>query len=249
MNTWTDEQLMAYADGALPLPQADAIRRAAAADSMLRERIAVFAESRALLESAYAAKHDEPVPARLLALFDPEVVVAASRAAAQAPSAPIAASPTAARRRPFVPLALAASLVLALLVGLLVQRQADPVDKLQLVAALNDALLVAALETSASGVPMPDVEARREAMPLATWRDADGRYCRSFEVTRMQPEPISERGSACRSGDGQWLPQATAVASAAATDRYLPASVSATVPRQPLDPASEQRLLSRGWKP
>lgn len=249
MNTWTDEQLMAYADNALPLPQADAIRRAAVADSALRQRIAVFAESRALLESAYAAKLDEPLPPRLLALFDPEVVAAASRAAAQAASLPIAKSPTAVRRRSFIPLAMAASLLVAVVVGVLVQRQADPASAPVAVAALDDALLVAALETSASGVPVADSAASREAMPLSTWQAADGRYCRSFEVTRMEPEPVSERGSACRSDDGQWLPEATTVASAAGTDRYLPASGSAAVPRQPLDPASEQRLLSQGWKP
>jgi len=249
MNTWTDEQLMAYADNALPLPQADAIRRAAASDSALRQRIAVFAESRALLESAYAAKHDEPVPARLLALFDPEVVAEAGRAAPQSVTAPIAPATPVARRRRFLPLAMAASLLVAVVVGVLVQRQADPASAPVAVAALDDALLVAALETSASGVPVADPAASREAMPLSTWQAADGRYCRRFEVTRLAPEPVSERGSACRSGDGQWLPEATTVASVAGTDRYLPASGSAAVPGQPLDPAREQRLLAQGWKP
>lgn len=249
MNTWTDEQLMAYADNALPLPEADAIRRAAVSDSALRDRIAVFAESRALLESAFAAKLVEPVPARLLALFDPEVVAAANRAASPEPTMPAPARVPVMRRRPFLPLAMAASLLVAVVVGVLVQRQAGPASTPVTVAALDDVLLVAALETSASGVPIADQTASREAMPLSTWQSLEGRYCRSFEVTRLAPEPISERGSACRNGDGQWVLEATTVASAAATDRYLPASGSASVRGQPIDPAHEQRLLAQGWKP
>lgn len=236
--TFRDEDLMAYADDALPLPQAHAIRGAAAADPRLARRIAAFRASREGLAAAFAPTLTEPVPDRLLALFDADAVAAARDAQA---SATVPASSSSMRRRARVwPLALAASVLLTVLVSTL-HRQVP--------TATLDATVVAALEHNASGVPQADGEPMtREVLPLSTVVAADGRYCRDYEVTDLAPAtPASSRARACRGPSG-WEAATTTVAQAdAPVDAYVPASGSTPGAGRAVDPATEAALIAGGW--
>src|ERR1043165_5881394 len=98
MARFTDEELVAYADGELPPDRAKLIAEACAAEPQLAARVRLFNESRAALRDAFAQQAGEPVPERLLKVFDEQPTVV----------------PLPRRPRPsWIPLALAASIALA----------------------------------------------------------------------------------------------------------------------------------------
>ena len=111
MTTFTDEQLMAYADGELAGAERAAVETAIATDPALAARVESYRAGRRLLKQRFAAVAGEPVPQRLLDLLQPP---AASDKVV--PLRPRAAAPVTAprRTRPVWPMALAASLLLAL---------------------------------------------------------------------------------------------------------------------------------------
>ena len=247
-----DEELMAYADDALPLPRASEIRRAAAADPRLAARIAMFRASRDGLAAAFEPVLAEPVPERLLALFDAEAV-AAARAGADA-AAP-ASRPSAVRRpqsqprNRVWPLALAASVLLSVLVSTLHRQPVAPATVAA--AASLDALVVAALDRQPSGEPLAEGEPmQREVMPLSTVVADDGRYCRDYETTTLTAgaPPASQRARACRNPDGWVAVEVASVRPDAPVDAYAPASGSAAGRGgQPVDADTEAALIAGGW--
>ena len=249
MRSFTDEQLTAYADGELPAVEVQAIAEAARADAALARRIERFAGTRRVLERAFAATLDEPMPARLRELLDPasDKVVPLRR-------------PVAARAPRWMPAALAASVALA--VGLSLSnwwpgRGADAVA----IAGLppDAAALQLALESSASGVPVAGAAGgvRYEILPTSTLRTAQGGYCREFESS-LPDSGAQARGLACRGTDGAWATVAVATVGAAAApgagpDGYVPAAgdgpdFAAALGRPArLTPAEEQALISQHW--
>lgn len=258
-----DEDLMAYADGTLPLPQAEAIRRAAATNPTLAARIAMYRRSREVLQAAFSDTLDAPVPERLLALFDADADAVAAGSAArppEIPAPPLGAHRSSRRRARGWPLALAASVLLTVLVSVL-HRPADPADPadpaagsgagVPVAAALPlDALTIAALEQNLSGEPRTDGEpSTREVMPLATYVDGEGRYCRAYETTDFASgAPSSSRARACREGAG-WQASETSVAAIdAPVDTYAPASGQGGVAGQIVDAATEAALIAGGWQ-
>ena len=91
---WTDEELMAYADGQLGGERGARLAAAIAADAALRERVDALAAQRRRVAAAFADVLDEPVPDRLSALLTPPPVVdlAAERRRRAAPEPTPAAS-------------------------------------------------------------------------------------------------------------------------------------------------------------
>jgi anti-sigma factor RsiW len=61
----TDETLMAFADGELPLAQRIQVERAVAADPEAQARIAMFRETAALLRAAFVLDDDDHADAVL----------------------------------------------------------------------------------------------------------------------------------------------------------------------------------------
>src|ERR1043166_7943941 len=76
MARFTDEELVAYADGELPPERAKAVADGCAADPQVAARVRWFKESREALRNAFARQIEAPVPERLLKVFDeqPKVV-------------------------------------------------------------------------------------------------------------------------------------------------------------------------------
>ena len=67
---WSDDILMAYADGELEPASRDELERAMVGDASLRDRVAALQTQRERLKAAYAPVLDEAMPDRLSALLE-----------------------------------------------------------------------------------------------------------------------------------------------------------------------------------
>jgi hypothetical protein len=174
-----DERLMAYADGALSVAEAAEVELAIAGDATLAAKVAMFADSRAMAKRAFGAA--PPVPGALAARV---AAMAAATRAAPLPRGDVI--DLAARRRsvPVWQLPIAASIALAvgLFGGWIAKPDADATGGLA-VAGLQDAAVVAALDTVASGA-RTDLGGGAAFVAIATFRDGDGQLCREFEHDR-----------------------------------------------------------------
>lgn len=249
MQTFTDEQLVAYADQELAPGEAQRIASAAQSDPQLAGRIARFTESRRLLADAFAQQLDEPVPQRLLDVL---------RANNESKVVPLAR-----RQRPawsnWMPMALAASIALG--VGLLVGKGWGPEIAPQEIAFAglpqDVTVLERALQTLASGEVLAGESggAPYEIVPTASLRLPSGVHCREFESAVGSQRA---RGLACQNPAGGWNLQAVASISADAQsgtsdESYRPAGESAGGPAIPagaqrLSPAQEQALIESNWR-
>lgn len=227
---YSDEQLMAYADGELPAAEAGVLREAARQDAELARRIERFAATRRVLANSLRLKLDEPVPQRLLDAIN------APASAATPPSRVIPL-----RRRPspwrsVLPLALAASFVLG--VGLLSSR---------LLLEAPDPLS-AALEHQASGVPFPT--ARGDIVALSTLKTGAGDYCREYE---RGESGARTRGLACRGEGGLWTERSLPAPETEAGGGYQLAAgeagdAAAALGAERLGPEDEKKLIEKRWR-
>ena len=170
---------------------------------------------------------------------------------------PLRPAATASRLARWWPTALAASLALA--VGLSINLPSGdapvPAASAPLLAGLpaDPALLSRVLEQTPSGEPVTLAAAGRdyEVLPTASYREADGRYCREFNATDLGSD-AQVHGLACRSGDAQWAIELATLGSRVAVvqdEGYFPAGSESPggVPRSPLETSAEQALIAAGW--
>lgn len=230
----SDDMLMALADNELHGPDAEALRQRIGRDPALAARFAVFADSRAALQAAFAPG-ETPAwleasvrNAKLGDMSPPDNVVRLR------PRAAITSS-----------LALAASLVLAVGAGsFLAGRFAGPTIQLTDPAAIAaDAL--ADLGTGAeTAIPSGGM-----ARVLGSYQTDQG-LCRLLDLTLLVDR--SERAVVCRAPDRGWVVMAAIAAGQSET--YIPASdTAAAVIDQvlddlgagpALDPAAEAKALA-----
>lgn len=241
---FSDETLMAYADGELDPAAAAAVTARRAADPGLDGRIRLFEDTARVARDALDHIAREPVPIRLLAATRP-----AGSLWARLPDT-----------RPLV--ALAASLMLAVGLGagymaaqLWGNQQAGAVAGLAVCggAGLSNALEIAATgERSTSG--------GCAVVPVASYRDDRGTVCRAFQATAGDgPGRSATAGIACRD-DGAWRTRIAVdlAAGTGAGDAYRPASGpdaglsglrgAIGLRAAALSPAEERRLLQNGWQ-
>ena len=248
---WSDDILMAYADGELePGPRGE-LERAMAADASLRDRVAALQAQRERLKAAYAPVLDEPMPDRLSALLEvPAPVPTPARAAAGVVSLDAAR----AARNPRRALGsgaqwggMAASVVLGVLIGTnLTRGGADPsiaVQNGQLVAggAIGQALSTQLASEPTAGAPV--------AVQLS-FVDKDGSFCRSFSTDAVA-------GVACRQGDA-WAVQTLVAAerqtagpmrqAASTLPRAVLDAVDQRIDGSALDASREKQARDRGWQ-
>ncbi|MES2684597.1 MAG: hypothetical protein V4650_13840 [Pseudomonadota bacterium] len=223
MPHFDDTQLMAYADGELPAAEAAAITTALAEDPALAARIERFAASRRALKQAFALPAAEPLSPALLKLLAPPAATAAPR--------------NAVRRRPRWPMALAASLLLGL--GLM--------SGYKLLNPAADSLSLA-LETLPSGEIRRTAEG--EIVALSTLAAGDGSLCREYERSSAS---TSQRGLACREGEGQWRERALAAAVPPDAGGYQlaggePVDAAIALNARRLSLEEERQRLLQGWR-
>jgi anti-sigma-K factor RskA len=226
-----DERLMAFADGELSGAERAEVEAALADDASLREKLAAHQRLRTRLSGAFDGALDEPVPASLLAAVEKprtaEVVNLGERRAARWSVREWGA--------------MAASVVLGLFVGIGVMNTQAP-----LIAPSESGLVARGALAQALETQLASDEADAVRIGLS-FRDTDGRYCRTFDLTEG-----GTAGLACREGDA-WNVAMTAagagggeVRQAAASEQILSA-VDAMIAGEPLDAAGETQARDAGW--
>ncbi|MDP3801400.1 hypothetical protein [Brevundimonas sp.] len=242
MTAYDDETLMRRVDGELSPEAGAALDAAAAADPVLAGRLAALRSLRTLAREAVPVAPDprDQALARLIAA-----------APAKQPLGPRLADALRdafqPRRAPLWAGLAAACFVAGLSLGWLGGGQADGGFTVGDHGALAEPGLVRVLDArlTADG---PDAEGRAVGL---TFRDADGRWCRTFHAGQARLA-----GLACREGEG-WILQALAPAAppaaglrAAAADIPAPvlAAVDAVIAGQTLDAPAEARVRDAGWR-
>jgi hypothetical protein len=242
---FSNEMLMAYADGELDLVSHAEIEAAMAVDPEIARVIERHRALAARVQSAYQAVLAEPVPAQLASLaatpVTAPVVDLASRRAAE-----VAAR---AHRSPWrLPQwsALAASVALGAMLGVLLLRgeplpYEETADGLIASGELDATLtrqLAGSLGTGKSQVGI-------------SFRHHDGAYCRTFHLQRQAPLA----GLACRRGDAWKLEVLAAAQSyqgelrpAAAMPMAVLQAVDAAIEGEPFDAEAEAAARDSGWQ-
>lgn len=250
--SWTDEELMAYADGELNAERRAALDEALGHDARLRGRVSALVAQRKRLSAAFAGVLEEPVPERLTALL--------AHPAADAAPPPVVNLAAERERRAASNRApnwmqwggMAASVVLGVALGMQINwpGSAPGGDALvsevggrivaggQLAQALNSELASSPTTASAEGVAVP-----------VSFIDKDGQYCRAFSTAHMA-------GLACREAT-QWTLQTTTAAERAPAGQMRQAgsplpravleAVDARIAGSALSAAQEREARDRGW--
>lgn len=261
MTQLTDEMLVAYVDGELSAEDAAEIERALRTDQNVREAVKIFRDSADWSRRAFDDVLREPIP-------EPLIRAATGQGnAGQSEEAPAVMATGTRSAVGLAGLAIAASVALAIGVGggFGLSNIVGPGDpgpgRLLLVGAVDDgSALHAALESTTSGTMTPIADAG-DVMPLTTFVEHDGRYCREFQATFADPGgPKGAFGIACRRPAGSWQVEAVVAAPDTArthTDQFVAASGAAD-PVQPLIEAmsdsgpissgDEAAALATGWK-
>jgi hypothetical protein len=243
---FSDETVMAYADGELDAATRAAVEAAMALDAQLAQRVARHRALRGRLHVALDPVLDEPLPQRLLASVQG---APASRRADRIPlqhkAAPRWSWPQWG--------AIAASLVTGVLLGpLLLRTPAGAVLVSRDAQVLASGALARALTEQLASNQPPGAPVQIGV----SFRARNGDYCRTFVLR----DESALAGLACR-GHQAWrlevLAHSPAQPAAAAGYRpagsALPASVTHTLDEliagEPLDAGAEAAARQRGWQP
>ncbi len=241
---FSDEMLMAYADGELDLVARAEIEAAMALDPKVAEAVERHRVLAARVQSAYASVLDEPVPERIAGLVAEPVSAAIVELAPRRALRDAPAMPGGYRLPPWA--ALAASVAIGFFVGVLLMRgPAAPYEETASGLVARGGLDEALTSQLASAPGDADVRVG------ISFRDRDGDYCRTFHMHRESPVA----GLACRSGE-EWKLQVLAAATAqpgelrpaAAMPMAVLHAVDAAIDGAPLDAAAESAARDAGWR-
>jgi anti-sigma factor RsiW len=258
--SFSDETLMAYADGELAQPEREQIENAMRADPELAARVARHQALRADVFAAFAPVLEEPLPARLTAAALPDKVADLASARAQAgarrdgpdaaPAVPNASAVPGAPGRGWSWAqwgGMAASLAVGVLAGsLLLGGGQQPSG----IASAGGALVATgALAEALSSQLAGNAPGGTGVQIGVSFAARDGALCRSFTAG-------AAAGLACRSG-GQWTLPVVAEAERGAAGEYrqagsaMPAAVleaiDARIAGPALDADGERAARQQGW--
>ncbi|MBZ7924478.1 anti-sigma factor [Ensifer adhaerens] len=260
---FTDEILMAFADGELDEETTRRVEAALESDDELMARVALFMETRAAASEALKPVLAEPVPDELVQKVRAMAATAAAANAQRAIDTPSSgAENVVAFRRPTdqatspqrnvsrLLMALAASLLVVVggAGGYLLRGGGLADTGAVHVAGSVDPALSAILDQAASGEEVAVGEGQGTVRLVSAFELAGGQLCREYELTQPgQPALVSV---ACRKAS-IWQTRLT-VAKPGGGDGYAPASSLETVDAfltsigagQPLDAEAEKRALA-----
>lgn len=248
----SEKRLLAWLDGELDDGAAAEVARAVAADPTLAERARRERALRERLRAAFAPIAEESPPQRLLTTLG---MAQEEHASAASPSAndivPLRPRSTAQRVREWrwpEWTALAASMLLGAVFGAqFLRAPAQGPVRMQGGALVAGGELAKTLDTELAADVRPG-----DALAVGlSFRDGEGRYCRTFTAQGAQPLG----GLACR-GDGRWNVVALGEAEKQPGElrqagSALPASVLAEVDarqQQMLDAKAERAARDAGWR-
>lgn len=251
---YTDEVLMAYADGELDVATARGVEAAMAEDERLAERVALFADTRRSTKDALAPMLKEPVPARLEASVR-DMLARSAAGTADADSNVVAFRPSAKpsfAERLLNELPLAASIaIIAGAIGYYLGQPGGAPSTNLTVASVDQPAIVQALGTVRSG-ETANLDGNGRFRAIASYRDNAGSLCREFEFDKNREAAVV--AVACNA-NGSWDVR-FAVATSQSAEGYAPASslealdafLQATGAGQPLPPDEEDAAL-KGLSP
>lgn len=231
----TDQQLSAFLDAELPEPDMERVREALAEDDSVTDRLAELARVDALVAAAYTRIDQQPMPASVEALLEnPPAQVVAFPRQNNFPRAGV-------RSWLQPPVAMAASLVLAIGVGIALSLQPGADRDWQSVAQV--------LDSSRSGIAQA-LPGGGEVKPQLTFIDHRGDVCRQFQ--QRFGDGRREAAIACRR-DGSWQAVERAPLTGADSELYQTASandvLASALDRMlaegPFDAATETRLIQQ----
>lgn len=242
--SFSDEILMAYADGELEAPLREQIERAMRSDPQVAAAVQRHRALRADVFAAFAGVLDEPVPDRL----QPREPASPVRIDALASAG---ARPLPARWSWMQWSAMAASLAVGVLAGALGWRGMHAGADAAPFARQGDALVAqGALATALSQQLAAAAPGAGGVQMGVSFRATDGHYCRSFTLG-------ATAGLACRSGQDWRIPVLAEGEAAQGAYRQagsaLPAAVldaiDGRIAGRALDAQAERAARARGWQP
>ncbi|MGH8251966.1 MAG: anti-sigma factor family protein [Steroidobacteraceae bacterium] len=241
----SDEMLMAYADGELDLVAGAEIEAAMAADPAVARIVERHRALAGRVQEAYRGVLGEPVPERLASLVAKPPAGAVVDLAAKRDERESAPAQPGRLRLPQWS-ALAASLALGLLLGLLLTRGPSAPYEETTAGLVARGELEQALTTRLASASGPS--AVRVGI---SFMNRSGGYCRTFH---MQHE-TALAGLACRAGEA-WRLQVLAAApkhegelrAAAAMPMAVLQAVDSAIDGEPLDAAAESAARDAGWQ-
>jgi hypothetical protein len=239
---YSEDTLMAFADGELDDAMRAEIEAAMAADPEIARTIERHLALAARIRARYEGIAGEPVPDRIAALVSaPESASVADLASRRRERA----GPPRHRRTGHWA-ALAASVVVAVLVGTLLLR--EPFAPFHTVDGRRVARgeLDRALTSELAALP-----AESDVDIGISFRDHEGRFCRTFYL--QQESPVA--GLACFDGE-QWelpvladaAPREDGLRAAGAMPLEVLRAVDAAIEGDPLDAAAEASARDAGWR-
>lgn len=258
MSDVSDEMLMAYADGVLDATARALVDERLIDDAELARRLELFERtSSRSLAPAFDPLMRAPVPDRLLRAAGGEPAGLLLRAKQQRGFFAEMFGRLFEGIRAVLPqgmpplgaaLALAGTVLVVAYGARTLTIQVPEPDSFRIV-----------LETVQSGtsVRFKARDGERVIVPVLSFQRQDGRYCRSYEVTRADQTRLS--GVACRDDGGNWQIDFEADAGhAPAPGRHVTAGASGaaglddrimeTIKGDAFDRAQEDQLLRKGWK-
>ena len=245
MMQFSDDILMAYADGELDETTRREVQRAITADAVLAERARRQAAMRERLQAAYRPVLDEPLPERLL-----RTVGQTPTASSAGKLVSLSAVRSAKEERRAWTWAhwggMAASVLLGVLMGKLLPAGGDDTP----FETQSGHLIARGAVGKALSTQLASASTREGAVAVQlSFIDKSGNYCRTFTTTGLA-------GLACRDG-ADWTVQVLAPAEATSTGMRqaataLPPAILNDVDKRiqgsPLDATGEQAARSLGWK-
>jgi hypothetical protein len=247
MNPIDDDTLQAYVDGELDAAQTARIDAALAQDALLARRVRQARALKEQLRAAFDPVLDEPVPARLSALLQPQATPAASLTFIEGGRRAGAATRRAPRRWLMPGAALAASIAL-LAVGLW-WHAGNQLVRMRNGQPYAAGVLGRALDQALASEP----EAHAPVSIGLSFRAANGQICRTFTVHT----PPARAGLACHTAGGWALPVLEPSAPAESGElrqaaSSLPPAVQAAVDArlcgEVFDARQERAARAAGWR-
>jgi hypothetical protein len=245
----TDEMIMAFADGELAGPEAEAVRGAIEASSTLKDQFDAYQQSRLVLSAGFDGLLERPVPEEMSRLVLEQ----------SAPGGAVVSldAERARRGRLFgfdvLSQAAAAAVLLgaAVLGGYQLGQNEPAADQLVLAGLLpQESAIAAALSSTPAGSSIE--VGGSEFVAVATYEIAEGQVCREFELNRDGSGTV---GLACRVEAGWQVEVAALNVAGGTTGQFLPASadafelvgtaLDAKGDHEVLEPAKEACVLGR----
>lgn len=220
-NAFTDEDLMAYADGELDERRAAALDQALVDDVNLADRLAVFMNTRAISKEAWAPALQDPVPDHLIQHVR-DLAAADVQTQDRSDETVVPFSPRRATDAKVavwrMPLAAGLAFAIGLGAGLMLVANTDDGPGGLEIAKLTDPKIIKALDTVPSGDDVRLANGERLA-PIATFFDGTQSLCREFEYDRT--DGVTIVSVACQSA-GEWDVRLAIAAGAADDKGYAP---------------------------